>query len=385
MATYFDTTVDDIFNTMNSRFRPEGAAGLDAVLAYDITGDGGGCWKITVKDNKVKIEKTGDLAGFSVKTTVDAETFVGISIGKVDGMSAFSSGKMKVEGDMSLLAASPKLFNRYSVPKQGVSVQDIFATLVERFRPENAKDLDITIGYNISGDGGGQWSAVIKDGKCALETGLRENATITQIVNAKDFVDLVLGKLDPMLAIGGGRLRIAGDMKVAGVVPKLFAKFAPPDAGDEQELIVLKRNISVTMKYSTGPALGRFLDALKEKKIIANVCPKCGRYQLPPREVCATCRCRVEEYKEVGPEGEITLIEDVYYASPDPLTGETRETPYGTVHVLLDGCSPDCTFWHFLKNEDLDKTKEGDRVRPVWAEKRTGGVHDILYFEKVNG
>ncbi|MFA6449684.1 MAG: SCP2 sterol-binding domain-containing protein [bacterium] len=385
MATYFGIAVDDIFNTMQARFRPEGAAGMDAVLAYDITGDGGGCWKITVKDNTVKIENTDDLAGFSVKTTVDAETFVGISIGKVDGMSAFSSGKMKVEGDMSLLAASPRLFNRFTPPKKGVTVHDIFATLVERFRPENATDLDMTIGYNIGGDDGGQWTAVIKDGKCVLETGLRADATITQIVTAKDFVDLVLGKLDPMVAIGAGRLRIAGDMKAAGIVPKLFAKFTPADAGEEQELIVLKRNISVNMKYSTGRHLGMFLDALKEKKIIANICPKCGRYQLPPREVCAECRCRVEDFKEVGPGGVITLIEDVYYASPDPLTGETRETPYGTVHVLLDGCTPDCTFWHFLKNEDLGNTKEGDRVQPVWAEKRDGGVHDILYFEKENG
>jgi len=137
------------------------------------------------------------------------------------------------------------------------------------------------------------------------------------------------------------------------------------------------------VKYSTGPVIGRFLNGLKDKKIFANQCPVCGRKQLPPREVCAVCRCRVDDFVEVGPEGRINLLEICYYASPDPLTGETRETPYGTIHIILDGCKGTETFWHFLKKEDLFNTKRGDRVRPVWAEDRTGSVHDILYFEKI--
>jgi len=383
MATYFGTTVDDIFNTMESRFRPEGAAGMDAVLAYDITGDGGGKWTVTVRDGKVKVQKVDSIDSFSVKSTIDAESFVGISVGKVDGMEAFTSGKLKVEGDMALIAASPKLFNRYSVPKKGVTAQDIFATLVERFRPENAKGLDVTIGYNITGDDGGGWTTIIKDGKCTLEEKLLENPTVMQTVSAKDFVDLVTGKLDPMLAFGAGRLRVQGDTEVAMMLPKLFSKFVLPSTGEEQELIVLKRNISVDMKYSTGPVMGRFFEGLIDKKILANKCPKCGRLQLPPREVCAVCRVRVTEFVEVGQEGVITRLEDVYYASPDPLTGETRQTPYGTVHVMLDGCHGDCTFWHLLKDEDLPDTKQFDRVRAVWADKRDGSIHDILYFEKI--
>jgi uncharacterized OB-fold protein/putative sterol carrier protein len=383
MAEYFGTTVDDIFNTMQSRFRVEGAAGLDAVLAYDITGDGGGKWTITVRDNKVKIEKVGAIEKFSVKSTVDAETFVGISVGKVDGMQAFSGGKLKVEGDMSLLAASPKLFTRYSPPKKGITAQDIFATLVARFRPKNAEGLDAKIGYDIPGDGGGQWTAIIKDGKCTLEEGLHADLTVVNIVNAKDYADLMLGKLDPMIAFGAGRLRFKGDMELAQKLPKIFGKYVPPKDEDEQELIVIKRNISVDMKYSTGPVMGRFFDELKKKKIFANRCPKCKRLQLPPREVCAECRVRATDFVEVGPEGTIARLEYVYYASPDPLTGETRETPYGTLHLLLDGCKDNETFWHILKPGDLDIAKNGDRVRPVWNEKRTGSIHDIDYFELV--
>jgi hypothetical protein len=89
----------------------------------------------------------------------------------------------------------------------------------------------------------------------------------------------------------------------------------------------------------------------------------------------------------VGPKGNLLVIDLVYYASPDPLTGETRETPYGSVHILLDGCRGNETFWHLLRRDQIFEVKEawgdepGTRLRPVWAETRTGSVHDIQYFE----
>jgi putative sterol carrier protein/uncharacterized OB-fold protein len=384
MAKYFDVSVEDIFNTMEARFRVEGAKGVDAVLAYDISGDGGGKWLVEVRNDSVKVAKTDDLSGFSVKTSADAETFVGVNIGKIDGTQAFMSGKIKIEGDMALVAASAKMFTRYSLPKKNVvTVQGIFDTLVARFQSQNAAGLDVSVGYDITGDGGGQWTAVIKDGKCALETGLRDNCAVVNIVKTKDYIDLILGKLDPMVAIGAGRLKLKGDMNIAMQLPKIFAKFEPPKEEDEQELIVIKRNISVDMKYSTGPVMGAFFEGLIGKKILANKCPKCGRMQVPPREVCAECRCWAGDMIEVGPNGTITLIEIIYYSSPDPLTGETRETPYAQVHILLDGIGTEETFWHLLKNEDLADTKNGDRVRPVWNDKRVGSVHDIVHFEKI--
>jgi len=86
------------------------------------------------------------------------------------------------------------------------------------------------------------------------------------------------------------------------------------------------------------------------------------------------------EFVEVGPEGTVNLIEICYYASPDPLTGETRETPYGTVHVPARRLQGTETFWHFLKKEDLFDVHKGDRVRPVWSDtpRRARFRHPIL-------
>ena len=130
--------------------------------------------------------------------------------------------------------------------------------------------------------------------------------------------------------------------------------------------------------------MGHFLKSLKEKKIIANKCPKCGRLQLPAREACAECRVRATDWVEVGPEGVLTIMDVAFYASPDPLTGDTRETPYCACHILLDGCKDHETLWHELNPDDIGRAKKGMRVKPVWDDKRKGAITDIKYFTLVD-
>ena len=51
----------------------------------------------------------------------------------------------------------------------GATVADIFDTMPERFKPEEAKDVDIVIGYEATGEGGGKWTATIKQGTMKVE------------------------------------------------------------------------------------------------------------------------------------------------------------------------------------------------------------------------
>jgi hypothetical protein len=391
MSEKFEVKVEDIFNTMEERFRPEGAKGVDASFGYDISGRGK--WKLTVKDESMKIEKTDDLSGCVAITKADPDTFVGVNIGKVDGTAAFTSGKISVEGDIGALGMTFKLFKRFTPPKKELSVReyilDMFGTLQSRFQPRAAEGLDITIGYDIGGKEGGQWTASIKGGKCKVSEGLVASPSLTMIVKAKDWVDLMLGRVDAMTLLSTGRAKVEGDMNLAVKLGELFAKYKAPgeEEAEEQELLVLKKVISVNQRFATGPLMGKYLNGLKQKKILANRCHQCGRTQVPPREICAVCRVRCEEWVEVGPKGNVRLLDTAYYASPDPLTGETRETPYGLCYILLDGCKGQEVFAHFIRDDQLDRIemgwneKKGTIVRPVWAEKRTGRVADIKYFE----
>jgi uncharacterized protein len=157
---------------------------------------------------------------------------------------------------------------------------------------------------------------------------------------------------------------------------------SPPKTSDE--LVHHEHMARFPQRWATGPVMGRFLRALRdEKKILCNVCPKCGRSQVPPREVCAVCRVAVPGFEEVGPEGVLRNFDVVYYASPDPVTGQSREVPYTTCYVELDGSKGGATFWHELRETDFSKIRRGIRVRAVFEEdgKRKGATSDIKYFE----
>ncbi|MBP7735127.1 MAG: SCP2 sterol-binding domain-containing protein [Spirochaetes bacterium] len=393
MAEYWGIKVEDIFNTMKDRFRPEGATGVSGSFGYDIAGEGK--WKVSVYNGALAaVDKMENLSGCASVMLADGETFVGVNTGKVDATNAFMGGKIKVEGDMAAFGKTGKMFRKFVVKKKEMSTRDyivdMFGTVESRFRADAAAGLDVIYGFDLGGPDGGKWSVFIKDGTCRLVEGIKGKTTVTvEMIDAKDYVDMILGKNDAQSLLAAGRGAAIGDLNLAMKWGEYFEKYADPMAGGEpeQELIVLKKTISVNQRFATGPVMGEFLNGLKEKKILANRCPKCGRMQLPPREMCAVCRVRTDEFVEVGPKGQVRYMEYVYYASPDPLTGETRDTPYGMVMVLLDGCKGNDIFMHLIRRDQIDKVrggrneKSGTRVRPVWNDKRVGSIFDINYFE----
>jgi uncharacterized OB-fold protein len=216
-----------------------------------------------------------------------------------------------------------------------------------------------------------------------LKDGIDSDNTVTLKMAADVFVGLNTGKVDPGTAFSAGQVKIDGDMMAAGATAKLFSKFEIAGAGDKQgeELISLKCIPSINQRFATGAHMGKWFKGLKEKKFIASKCPVCGRTQIPPREVCAVCRVRADDFIEVGPKATVTIIDKVYFASPDPLSGKVRQTPYAALFMVMDGSTRQESFAHDLKKEDFDRIHPGMKVRPVWAENRTGSFHDLLYFE----
>ena len=269
-----------------------------------------------------------------------------------------------------------------------VTVADIFGTMEGRVNPAGVAGVTANFAYHVTGEGGGDWTVCVTDGAVKVLPGLHA-PTVTATIAAADWIDLTLGRLDGMTAFTSGRLKIEGDLGLMGKAAKFFKKYDPPGgAGREapkEELIVLKQLLSLEQRFSTGPLMGRFLAELRDhRRILANRCPACGRHQVPPREVCAVCHVPVTELVEVGPGGLVTFYDVAFYASPDPLTGESRETPYCSAFILLDGCRGNDTFWHEIRPADIPRLRYGQRVRPVWAEHRTGAITDIRWFEIVD-
>ncbi len=384
MAEYFGATVADIFNTMPKRFKPEDAKDVDIVIGYEATGEGGGMWTAHIKHGTLTVNKVEELKGCKTTVHADAETFVGVTLGKITAIDALTSQKLRVVGDPRLLMTLlPKVFVPFTVApkKKEIGARDILNAMESLFRADKAKGVAMNIGYDLTGEGGGQWTLQIKDEQCKLCEGFTDDLTVKLIMDAGVYTGMMLGTIDGASAFTSGQVKIEGDMMAAAATGRFFRKYVDTGATEAEELICLRVTNAIDQRFASGPVMGKWFAGLREKKFLANKCPECGRTQIPPREICAICRVRVNEFVELGPAGTVTNYDIVYFASPDPLTGAGRDTPYAPIYVVLDGASEQEAFAFELKKEDISRIKVGARVRPVWADKPTGSFRDVLCFE----
>ena len=101
--------VSEVFTKIPGLFKPDAAKGLDAVFQFEITGDEGGSWHVTIRDNTCRAEE-GNHADPTVKLTMSQETWMGIVNKELGGIQAFMSGKLNVSGDIMLAQKIPDLF-----------------------------------------------------------------------------------------------------------------------------------------------------------------------------------------------------------------------------------------------------------------------------------
>ena len=94
-------TVKETFELMAGRFKPEKAAGVNAVIQYEITGEGGGTWAATIKDGTCAVA-AGAAASPTLTLTMSGQDWLDMLGGKLSGQMAFMSGKLKLKGDMGL-------------------------------------------------------------------------------------------------------------------------------------------------------------------------------------------------------------------------------------------------------------------------------------------
>ena len=120
-----------------------------------------------------------------------------------------------------LEALNPKE-EKAEAKKSKISAADIFAKLPDAFVPEKASGVDVVFQFTLSGEGGGQWNAVVKDGGCEVKQGEHSDATTTITMAADDFVDMIGGKKNAMQLYTGGAMKIGGDLMKSQLIEKLF-------------------------------------------------------------------------------------------------------------------------------------------------------------------
>ena len=101
--------VADIFAGMPKVFQADAAAGVDVIFQYGIAGKGGGDWHTIIKDGACEVV-AGQHGAPTTTIRMGAEDFLAMMGGSLNAMAAYTSGKLKIEGDLMKSQLIEKLF-----------------------------------------------------------------------------------------------------------------------------------------------------------------------------------------------------------------------------------------------------------------------------------
>ncbi len=109
VAAKADESVQAIFDRMADSFKADAAAGVDVVFQFNISGKGGGNWYCIIKDGACTIDSGTHEKPICTINMADLD-FLAMMGGKLPPMQAFTSGKLKIAGDVMKSQLLEKLF-----------------------------------------------------------------------------------------------------------------------------------------------------------------------------------------------------------------------------------------------------------------------------------
>ncbi len=125
----------------------------------------------------------------------------------------------------------------------------------------------------------------------------------------------------------------------------------PLDKGELKRGKIFMTSYVPKLRYcwDTGEAIGRYLEELRNGRLIARSCNGCQRIMIPPRMFCERCFRPTDEW----------------------------------VYVKDNGASHGMGILHLVKKAPLKQVRVGMPVRAVWRtpSQRRGSVTDISYWE----
>lgn len=149
----------------------------------------------------------------------------------------------------------------------------------------------------------------------------------------------------------------------------------------EGRVLSVEAHPNVRYAWDAGIAIGRYLAALKEGRILGSRCDTCQRTVVPPRIVCEECFRPMASWAYVGDTGTVNTF-SVSHLAWDAGRIEVPELP---AVIELDGASPGVGILHKLGEVDPKAVHTGLRVQAVWKPRRErrGAITDIRYFKPV--
>ncbi|MBI5958378.1 MAG: SCP2 sterol-binding domain-containing protein [Chloroflexi bacterium] len=102
------------------------------------------------------------------------------------------------------------------------TVQEIFANIGQNFKPDKAEGVDAIFQFVLTGDNGGNYWIKVANKQADVHEGENEAPTMVVTATADDYLALVNGDLNPMMAFMQGKIKVKGEMALALKLQALF-------------------------------------------------------------------------------------------------------------------------------------------------------------------
>ncbi|MGG7101890.1 Zn-ribbon domain-containing OB-fold protein [Rhodococcus sp. 24CO] len=133
-------------------------------------------------------------------------------------------------------------------------------------------------------------------------------------------------------------------------------------------------NLHFDYTRSTGPTIGAFVTALRDRRVIGARGSN-GRVFVPPPEFDPDTAEPLTDFVGVSDGGTVVS----WSWMPEPIDGQPLTKPFAWALIRLDGA--DTTMLHAVDVDSPSAISTGMRVRARWATERVGQITDIECFE----
>lgn len=148
---------------------------------------------------------------------------------------------------------------------------------------------------------------------------------------------------------------------------------------DQGRFLVTHYDTVLRYAWTSGVAISRFLQGLKDGELWALKCNKCGRTIIPPRAYCEEDFAPTDKWVRVKDTGTVNTF-SVSYVNND---ASRRRKPIIVSVVDIDGASPGMGMLHLLGEVEPRNVEVGMKVEAAWKPRsqRTGAITDIKHFK----
>ncbi|MGE0637765.1 MAG: acyl-CoA dehydrogenase family protein [Bacteroidia bacterium] len=108
--------------------------------------------------------------------------------------------------------------NNNQKSKKMEKASEIIKSLPERFKADKAQGVNTRFHFEIEGETGGHFTAIVVDGVCTVEEGLNGEAKCVVRAKATDYEDVELGRTNPQMAVMMGKIKISNLGEMMGFV-----------------------------------------------------------------------------------------------------------------------------------------------------------------------